>query len=315
MRAIKACERHWPPSQTWREKKRDLCDRAGDLHHGEPEAVVCNVCPIDNILPKKSHCLWFLPATACHTKVNVDVVIEHTWSAFLKTMQMLTKFDCCWRLQMFFIYDRLAERRQNIALGTAKKTTAIASQLFPAQIKERLTEQVQGSDGAKKLSSGMDDIGGKPLADLFLETTVVFADIAGFAAWSSTREPSQVFTLLETLHQSFDKIAKRSRICKVETVGDCCAAACGLPEARADHAPATCRFAADILSRFRVLSKELEVELGPGTGKLGVRVGLHSGQATAGVLRGERARFQLFGDTSKGFTSLQLHHPAHQNLS
>ena len=28
----------------------------------------------------------------------------------------------------------------------------------------------------------------KPLADLFLETTVVFADIAGFTSWSSVRE-------------------------------------------------------------------------------------------------------------------------------
>ena len=28
-----------------------------------------------------------------------------------------------------------------------------------------------------------------------------------------------------------------------------------------------------------------------------MRIGLHSGPCTAGVLRGERARFQLFGDT------------------
>lgn len=43
---------------------------------------------------------------------------------------------------------------------------------------------------------------------------------------------------------------------------------------------------------------ELEVELGPDTAMLGIRVGLHSGPVTAGVLRGERARFQLFGDVS-----------------
>jgi len=39
------------------------------------------------------------------------------------------------------------------------------------------------------------------------------------------------------------------------------------------------------------------VELGPDTEDLGLRVGIHSGPVTAGVLRGERARFQLFGDT------------------
>ena len=37
--------------------------------------------------------------------------------------------------------------------------------------------------------------------------------------------------------------------------------------------------------------------LGRDTEELGLRVGLHSGATTAGVLRGERARFQLFGDT------------------
>eukprot|EP00980_Cylindrotheca_fusiformis_P023505 scaffold10543_cov127-Cylindrotheca_fusiformis.AAC.1 len=42
---------------------------------------------------------------------------------------------------------------------------------------------------------------------------------------------------------------------------------------------------------------KLEVALGPDTSELELRVGIHSGQVTAGVLRGERSRFQLFGDT------------------
>jgi hypothetical protein len=42
---------------------------------------------------------------------------------------------------------------------------------------------------------------------------------------------------------------------------------------------------------------KLEVTLGPDTTDLAMRVGFHSGPVTAGVLRGERARFQLFGDT------------------
>ena len=61
----------------------------------------------------------------------------------------------------------------------------------------------------------------KPIADLFANTTVMFADIAGFTAWSSEREPSQVFTLLETVYHAFDKLAKKRKVFKVETVGDC----------------------------------------------------------------------------------------------
>lgn len=45
------------------------------------------------------------------------------------------------------------------------------------------------------------------------------------------------------------------------------------------------------------VTKSLEVTLGPDTGDLALRIGIHSGPVTAGVLRGERARFQLFGDT------------------
>ena len=44
----------------------------------------------------------------------------------------------------------------------------------------------------------------KPIADLFPSATVLFADIAGFTAWSSVREPTQVFTLLETVYSAFD---------------------------------------------------------------------------------------------------------------
>lgn len=45
------------------------------------------------------------------------------------------------------------------------------------------------------------------------------------------------------------------------------------------------------------LTEELEMTLGPESGDLAMRMGIHSGPVTAGILRGERARFQLFGDT------------------
>lgn len=44
------------------------------------------------------------------------------------------------------------------------------------------------------------------------------------------------------------------------------------------------------------VTKDLEETLGPDTGELSIRVGIHSGSVTAGVLQGG-SRFQLFGDS------------------
>ncbi len=80
-------------------------------------------------------------------------------------------------------------------------------------------------------------------------------------------------------------------------LGDCYVAVSGLPDPRKDHAVTMARFARDCITEHMALSKQLEGTLGPETGDLRFRIGLHSGPITAGVLRGERSRFQLFGDT------------------
>lgn len=137
----------------------------------------------------------------------------------------------------------------------------------------------------------------KPIADLFPATTVLFADIAGFTAWSSARDPSQVFTLLETIYAAFDKLAEQRTVFKVETIGDCYVAVTGLPHPQEDHAVIMVKFARDCVKMMQALVQSLETELGPDTSDLKIRVGLHSGPVTAGVLRGQKSRFQLFGDT------------------
>lgn len=92
-------------------------------------------------------------------------------------------------------------------------------------------------------------------------------------------------------------MARHRGVFKVETIGDSYVAVCGLPEPNKQHAVVMGRFASDCLEKMQSITQKLEMTLGPGTADLALRVGLHSGPVTAGVLRGEKARFQLFGDT------------------
>jgi class 3 adenylate cyclase len=219
---------------------------------------------------------------------------------------------------VFIVYDCLVERRQRVVMDTAVASSAIVSSLFPANVRDRLYNRDENSEAEpsqikagtdrskeKDPADEQDDEGetavvhkSKPIADLFQNCTVLFADIVGFTSWSSGREPTDVFILLEALYGEFDKIANKRSVFKVETIGDCYLAVTGLPTPQKDHAVVMSLFAHECKRKMKLLLvQELRNALSGDLSSLALRFGLHSGPVTAGVLRGEKSRFQLFGDT------------------
>ena len=107
---------------------------------------------------------------------------------------------------VFLLYDWTVERRQKLVLNTAERSNAIVTSLFPAEVCDRLADVVvQDNKNTGKKKSGdrpdgrlndflaeKDDVTvdrnreSPPIASLYPETTIVFADIAGFTKVSST---------------------------------------------------------------------------------------------------------------------------------
>jgi Adenylate and Guanylate cyclase catalytic domain len=174
---------------------------------------------------------------------------------------------------IFVMYDCKVERRQKKVLSSAMRSSEIVSSLFPTSVQDQLYP-IQNDDADKRstmlwpIQSKNDTpdttaIVGKPIADLYPETTVMFADIKGFTQWSADRQPTQVFHLLETLYGAFDALAKSYGVFKVETIGDTYVAVVGLPIPRKHHAIVMVRFAKKCLLKMVEVTRTLEVALGP----------------------------------------------------
>ena len=80
----------------------------------------------------------------------------------------------------------------------------------------RIQNFLNGDDNDKEKKVGPNESGDdpfhgteKPLADLFLHTTVLFADVADFTSWASTRDPAQVFQFLQSIYGAFDALARQ----------------------------------------------------------------------------------------------------------
>jgi len=211
------------------------------------------------------------------------VRIYKTSTPFVITFAVAAVFALA--IVMFFVYDYLVERRQKNLMRKATQTHDIVASLFPKSVRDRLlqdadrkqTDRISGPASRVRNFLVDGDQGDKdenqaPIADLFPNATVLFADISGFTAWSSSREPSQVFILLQSVYQAFDDIAKRRKLFKVETIGDAYMVVGGLPIVTNDHALHIAKLALELCSFVsEFVIRHLPEE------KFQLRIGLHSG--------------------------------------
>jgi hypothetical protein len=86
----------------------------------------------------------------------------------------------------FLLYDRKITRQQEEILTTANRSHAIVSQLYPSSFRDQLySTQVDRNKTISSIPVQTSDLMGPALAELYPETTVLFADVVDFTKWSS----------------------------------------------------------------------------------------------------------------------------------
>jgi adenylate cyclase len=124
----------------------------------------------------------------------------------------------------------------------------------------------------------------------FKDVSVLFADLMDFTTQSAALEPKVLINELNDMVGAFDAIMRRNSCERIKTIGDAYFAASGIPDPNPDHA--LCLVRAAIEMRDWLAGRNLESPI-----RWQMRIGIHSGDAVAGIVGLRRYIYDVFGDT------------------
>ena len=136
--------------------------------------------------------------------------------------------------------------------------------------------------------------GRKVEPETFDPVTIFFSDVVNFTKLSGKLPPEMVMSFLDRMYSSFDALARKHGLFKVETIGDAYMCVGGLPEPQSDHTLRVARFAVEAMKAAAAVAVDPN---DPSKGTLQIRVGFHTGSVVASVVGSTNPRYCLFGDT------------------
>ena len=137
---------------------------------------------------------------------------------------------------------------------------------------------------------------GETVNDHYDSAAVIFLDIVGFTTISDRIPSGHVVHLLDQIFTTLDAVCKRHDVIKIKTIGDSYMAV------SFDSVTSAASCALDMLSSLDALVITMPPALGDTSwtkdiGDIKVRIGMHCGPVTAGVIGTERMQYDVWGDT------------------
>ncbi|CAJ1941243.1 unnamed protein product [Cylindrotheca closterium] len=132
---------------------------------------------------------------------------------------------------------------------------------------------------------------GKTVDPVFHENvTLFFSDIVGFTKICDQVEPWDVIDMMNQLFSIMDYLAAHFNLYKVETVGDAYMCCSGLPEPDEFHAENVTNFALAVIECTKHVKSPVDGS------PVKMRIGIHTGSCTSGVVGTMTPHYCLFGD-------------------
>ncbi|KAL3929416.1 MAG: hypothetical protein SGBAC_012222 [Bacillariaceae sp.] len=174
----------------------------------------------------------------------------------------------------------------------------VAQEASRAHNLDKLTKQLAERDLSKVLLSSMlpervaeDLIQGKTVEPAFHKNvTLFFSDVVGFTSICNQVEPWNVIDMMNQLYSVMDFLASHFDLYKVETVGDAYMCASGLINPDEYHAEKMANFALAVLECAKQVKSPVDGS------PIQLRIGIHTGSCTSGVVGTLAPHYCLFGD-------------------
>jgi adenylate cyclase len=200
----------------------------------------------------------------------------------LLTSQVMVNIITVNALIIFYAVEAL--RRAELELENEyERSEALVTTIMPGPI-------------ATRLKSGPD----RRIADRVECLSILFADLVGFTKAAHDLPPDQVVAYLDGLVRSFDLLCEQFGTEKIKTIGDCYMAVGGLDGDGRAGAHAVGRLALamlDVNGRGFALAGQ----------HLPLRIGIHCGPATAGVIGDTRFSYDVWGDAVNVAARMESH--------
>ena len=146
---------------------------------------------------------------------------------------------------------------------------------------EKLLLNILPAETAKELKQT-----GKAVPRHYESVTVMFTDFKGFTNIAEKLSAEELVSELDFLFKKFDEIISKYQIEKIKTIGDAYMCASGLPTPNSNHAESILKAGIEIQNWM--ISQNNRWQL---------RMGIHSGPVTAGVVGDKKFAYDIWGDT------------------